>query len=118
MLAAKRGDPQIVGGNGSALLFQLQADGHVGVSSFLVDVQNQNRSNPFAEPTLIACPLAGLGDAKPILDLTHPLSPAACSPAPLGQPTHALDMPPTVRKTPCESAPHHLRWVTAVFTDL
>jgi stage II sporulation SpoE-like protein len=37
------------------------------VSGFLVDVQSQHRSNPMAEPTLIACLLAGLSDAKPIL---------------------------------------------------
>ena len=67
MLAAERRYPQIVRGNGPTRLFQLQADGRVGVSGFLVDVQNQHRSDPLAEPTLIACPVAGLSDAKPIL---------------------------------------------------
>ena len=48
MLAAERGYPQIVGGNGLAFLFQLQADGRVELSSLIVDVQHSYRGNPFA----------------------------------------------------------------------
>ncbi len=66
MLAAERRDPEIISGDGFALLFQFQTDCCVRVSSLLVDVQHKHGSNPFAEPTLVSESMAGLGDSKPV----------------------------------------------------
>ena len=66
MLAAERGDPQIVGGNRLAFPFQLKADGRIGVSGPIVNVEHPHRSDPLAKPALIAGPVPGLRDSKPI----------------------------------------------------
>src|SRR5882672_8082442 len=66
MLAAERGDPKIVGGNGLAFPFQFEADGGVEVGSPIVNVQNCDRRDPLAKPALIADPVARLGDSKPV----------------------------------------------------
>ena len=66
ILAAECGDPQVIGRNGLTFLFQLQANGCIGVRGVIVDVEHTHRSGPFPEPVLIAYPVPGLRDAKPV----------------------------------------------------
>ncbi len=66
ILPAECGDPQVIGRNGLTFLFQLQANGCIGVRGVIVDVEHSHRSGPFPEPVLIAYPVPGLRDAKPV----------------------------------------------------
>ena len=66
ILAAECGDPQVIGRNGLTFLFQLQANGCIGVRGVIVDVEHSHRSGPFPEPVLVAYPVPGLRDAKPV----------------------------------------------------
>jgi hypothetical protein len=66
MLAAERGNPQIVGGNGPTLLFEFKPNHRIGVSGFIVDVEHTDGRDPFPEPVFVACPVLGLGDPKTV----------------------------------------------------
>ena len=62
VLSAKRGDPEIVGGNGFALASQLECNFSVILAGRLGDIQHEAVAQQTCEPVLIACPVPGLGD--------------------------------------------------------
>jgi len=66
VLAAECGDPEIVGGDGLALLFQFKPEDRVGASGLIVHIEHRDGRNPFSEPALITCPVTGLCDSKTV----------------------------------------------------
>jgi len=67
MLAAERCNPEIIRGNRLAFLFQLRANGRVGVSGLIVNVEHTYCSDPFSEPVLVGRSVPRLRYSKPVL---------------------------------------------------
>jgi hypothetical protein len=66
MLAAERGNPQIVGGNGPTFLLKFKPNNRIGLSGFIIDVEHTDGRDPFPEPLFVTCPVPGLGYPKTV----------------------------------------------------
>src|SRR5690242_607706 len=66
MLAAKCGNPEVIGRNRRSLPLKFQAKGGVRLSSLLVKVEHGHGGNPFLEPVLVARSMAGLRNAETV----------------------------------------------------
>jgi hypothetical protein len=60
MLTTEGRDPQIIGWNGLASVFQLETDGGVVVGGLVFDIQHTHGSNPIGGPLLILRLMSGL----------------------------------------------------------
>jgi len=67
VLAAECRDPQIVAGDRLTFLLEFETDDRIRMSGLIIDVEYCDGSDPFSEPVLITCPVAGLRDSKAVL---------------------------------------------------